>query len=96
MKRILLISSNDASGESLSLLRIILWHLKSSLENSSLVNAFVCFNNSVIFFSSLMILASGIFTTSSSFFGIFPFTTLKILVSFKLVVTKKSAPAQDA
>jgi hypothetical protein len=74
----------------------MLWHLKSSFENSSLVKAFVCFNNSLIFFSSFTVLASGIFTTSSSFFGILPLTTLKILVSFKLVVTKKSAPAQEA
>ncbi|WP_347881239.1 hypothetical protein [Empedobacter sp. GD03739] len=70
--------------------------MNKSLENSSRVKAFVCFNNSSIFLSLLISFALGMFTISSKRFGINPFTTLKIRVSFSLVVTKKSAPAQDA
>ena len=64
--------------------------MNNSLLNSSRVNAFVWFNNSLIFFELFNSSDFGISTISSSRLGNFPFTTLNTRVSFKFVVTKKS------
>lgn len=69
IKRILLISSNAASGESLSLLRIMLWQVRRIFVKSSLVNVLVLERISFTFLSFSASSAVGIATTSTNSLG---------------------------